>query len=157
MDTRSDLCIDKIAMFRSQNRKPEKRLIMPFNGSGNFGRSFNYRSYPFIMEKYTIQVQLGEGTDALWEPVLELPIIDAHHFSFKPFKWLRYVTAVIFGAEGHLHGEGGDVVNYDDPAPLLRVLRYHPSAVFKVIDPQGLDHLSSSQWSTAAERVSDRH
>lgn len=65
--------------------------------------------------------------------------------------------AVIFGAEGHLHGEGGDVVNYDDPAPLLRVLRYHPSAVFKVIDPQGLDHLSSSQWSTAAERVSDRH
>ena len=52
-------------------------------------------------------------------------------FSLKPYKWIRYATAVVVGAQGHLsfgRDDHNNIMEYDDDLRLeSTVLYYHTS------------------------------
>ena len=56
--------------------------------------------------------------DWVWTTILEIPVNEflSYSLSNKPFKWMRYATGVVLGAEGHLRrgeNENSDLVDYD--------------------------------------------
>ncbi len=61
----------------------------------------------------------------------ELATLTELHFSSKPFKWIRYATGIVVGAQGHLSFEPNspdDVMNYDDDLTSTSAnLYYHVS------------------------------
>jgi len=67
-----------------------------------------------------------------WVHCLTLPVetLKTLNFSQQPYKWIRYATGVVVGAEGHLSFSHNlpDVLEYDDDLPVdSTVLYYHTS------------------------------
>jgi hypothetical protein len=49
-----------------------------------------------------------------WVHLLSIPSEDIRRLTFRPLKWLRFVTFTVCGAKGNLFtSPGGDVVDYE--------------------------------------------
>jgi len=87
-------------------------------------------------------------------PLLIIPVAHVSELSTKPFKWIRYAAAALLGSGGVLtrYNENEDqddlTLNLEEVAPIQRKLHFVPDQPIKFIDPDGLDHLKSSQLTT---------
>ncbi len=101
--------------------------------------------------------EAANGSDWLWTNLLDFPVhkLLECRFSKKPYKWLRYATGVVLGAEGHLHkGEDttSDLVDYEARTLLHEIMNlyYHTSALrIFPIDP---DFANEAKTSRAAQK-----
>lgn len=101
--------------------------------------------------------------DWQWTLILKFPIhkLRALRFSNKPYKWIRYATGVVLGAQGHLHrGEGAtsDLVTYEvDTLPDETTKLYYHIPEDEVermlpVDPYFADELKTSTAATSRRR-----
>lgn len=81
-------------------------------------------------------------------PFLQIPVTDVAIFTSKPFKWIQYVASVIMGAMGELTTLDMISLNLEDPQPHFRHLLFTPTSAIRFIDPHGLNHIRSSQYTT---------
>jgi len=104
------------------------------------------------MDAYVIYCVVGRPPAKL---LLTIPVTAASTYSSKPLKWIRYVTGAVLGAEGTLRtfGINNEDLDLDDEEPVCRKLIFIPSLPIRFVDPDGLNHLASSQITTESRTV----